>query len=97
MQPVIDTTEELGGGHGHCLDVSQHELARLLIQQRGHVSLLVGVSRHHQPLYCGGGCQGAKRRQLGFDGSSDPAVSGSPFLLLLSLQPRESITTACST
>lgn len=38
---------ELVGRHGHCLDVSQHKLARLLVQQRSHVSLLVGVSRHH--------------------------------------------------
>ena len=57
---VKNSTQELKGGQGHCLDVSQHELARLLVQQRGHVSLLVGVSRHHQPLYCGGGESGGE-------------------------------------
>lgn len=94
---VRNSTQKLGGGRGHYLDVSQHELARLLVQQRGHVGLLVGVSRHHQPLYCGGGSQGAKGWQLGFDGPSNPAVPGAPCLLLLSLQPGESITTTCST
>lgn len=81
---------------GHCLDVGQHELAGLLVQQHGHVSLWVGVGRHHQPFYGGWGSEGAEGRQLGFDGSCDPAVPGAPFLLLLSLQSCESVTTTCS-
>ena len=86
-----------GWGYGYCLDVSQQQLARLLVEQHCHLSLLVRVSRHHKPLYCGRRRRGAKGWQLGFDGPGDPAVPGPHVLLLLGLQSCESIATTCST
>jgi len=78
------------------LYVSQHQLARLLVEEHSHVGLLIGMGRHHKALYLGGRGRGPKGRQLGFDRPCNSAVPGAPLLLLLSLQPGISVTTPCS-
>ena len=77
------------------LDICEHQLSRLLVQQHCHVGLLVGVSGDHQTLYQGGGCGGPDDGQLGLDGSRHPAVPWPSLLLLLRQQLGVHITTTC--
>lgn len=77
------------------LNVSQHQLARLLVQEYCHVGLLVGVGGDNQALNLGGRSGGPKGRQLGFDGPCDSAIPWAALLELLSFLPGVCITSSC--
>ena len=77
------------------LNVSQHQLARLLVQEYCHVGLLVGVGGDNQALNLRGRSGGPKGRQLGFDRPCDSAIPWAALLELLSFLPGVCITSSC--